>query len=280
MVTRSHGHEWDGKAWLADEALSRCSFEARAVWADMISLMLQSPVLGLLVSPDGTPWSDEDIISAVRGDKHAVRDALAELLRKSVASRTDSGAVYSRRLVRRERIKRAARERGDKSRTVRSSCARGAPLSRNGEREIFSSPSLFSSDPEIPIPSSNEADDAVRAERIKAERTEAETLKAEQLYQAYPRKEGHKEAIAAILKALKETSFDVLMDAVQEFARSPAGNRGVYTPHPSTWFNQERWNDDRSNWHKRRGIAAELHESLNEAAHIVRRLQGGHDGPV
>jgi len=153
-------------------------------------------------------------------------------------------------------------------------------LSRNGGREISSSPSLFSSDPEIQIPSSNEDEEAERAERIKEERIYLQKLDAERIYQAYPRKEGHRKAITAILKALKQTSFDCLMEAVQEFARSPAGNRGSYIPHPTTWFNQGRWNDDRSNWHKRRGVAAELHESLNEAERIVQGLQVGDDGPV
>jgi hypothetical protein len=116
MARDPRGHDWDGKAWLSDAALSRCSSDARAMWADMVSLMMLSPQLGRLVGSDGTPWSDEDIIAAVRGDKPALRDALAEILRKGVASRDAANVVYCRRIVRRERDKRALRNRVGRSR--------------------------------------------------------------------------------------------------------------------------------------------------------------------
>src|SRR6476620_8160014 len=32
------------------------------------------------------------------------------------------------------------------------------------------------------------------------------------------------------------------------FARSPAGNRGNLTPHPATWFNQGRYDDNPTEW--------------------------------
>jgi hypothetical protein len=116
MAREPRGHDWDGRAWLSDAALSRCSFDARAIWADMISLMMLSPQIGRLVGSDGTPWSDEDIAAAVRGDKPALRDALAEILRKGVASRDAANVVYCRRIVRREHEKRALRKRVGRSR--------------------------------------------------------------------------------------------------------------------------------------------------------------------
>jgi len=119
MTGKPRGHEWDAKAWLGDEALSGCSFEARAVWADMISLMLLCPQVGVLASADGTPWSDERIVAAVRGDKAVAAAALAELLRHGVASRTKhSGAVYSRRLVRLEAARKSRRSRDPSCRHV------------------------------------------------------------------------------------------------------------------------------------------------------------------
>jgi hypothetical protein len=116
MAREPRGHDWDGKAWLSDAALSRCSSDARAMWADMISLMMLSPQIGRLVGSDGTPWSDEDIVAAVRGDKPALRDALAEILRKGVASRDAANVVYCRRIVRREHEKRGLRNRVGRSR--------------------------------------------------------------------------------------------------------------------------------------------------------------------
>lgn len=74
--------------------------------------------------------------------------------------------------------------------------------------------------------------------------------KVDALYAAYPRKVGRAAAYKAIRKALRSAPFEELLTAVQEFARSPAGKAGTFTPHPASWFNAERWNDDRAEWHK------------------------------
>jgi hypothetical protein len=78
---------------------------------------------------------------------------------------------------------------------------------------------------------------------------------AESLYKTYPRHTGKAAAIAAIGRALKKASFETLRTAVSEFAAAvdawPVQER-QFVPHPATWFNQERWNDDREYW-KRNG---------------------------
>jgi len=35
---------------------------------------------------------------------------------------------------------------------------------------------------------------------------------------------------------------------VQAFAVAVTGQSNQYIPHPATWFNQERWTDDRATW--------------------------------
>lgn len=88
----------------------------------------------------------------------------------------------------------------------------------------------------------------------------AHTNSAELVYAGYPRKIGHGKAIAGIKLAIKKLqkelnlsegdACDFLRKSVLEFARSPAGNKGDFTPHCATWMNQERWNDDRAEWHR------------------------------
>jgi len=68
------------------------------------------------------------------------------------------------------------------------------------------------------------------------------------IYDAYPRKVGRGAAIKAIAKALKRVPFDELLEAVELYALGRQGEDRKYTPHASTWFNQERWTDDRSEW--------------------------------
>jgi hypothetical protein len=77
----------------------------------------------------------------------------------------------------------------------------------------------------------------------------------EAIYQAYPRHVGKDAAFKAIGKALSRIKLNGSEDAViwlllrvKEYARSPAGQQGQYTPHPSTWFNQGRYYDNDLEW--------------------------------
>ena len=70
------------------------------------------------------------------------------------------------------------------------------------------------------------------------------------LYKAYPRHTAPKAARKAIEKALKEKPFDVLLPIVQAYAAQTAKRiadgklEKEFIPHPATWFNQGRYEDD------------------------------------
>ena len=71
---------------------------------------------------------------------------------------------------------------------------------------------------------------------------------AEELYAMYPRKVGKPAALKAIDAALKKSGKLELVNALQIYMREVKilGIEEKYIPHPATWFNQERWNDQRS----------------------------------
>lgn len=78
------------------------------------------------------------------------------------------------------------------------------------------------------------------------------------IYEAYPRKVGRGKALEAIRKAMRRlvdrgqpAPAAWLLARVRAFAASPAGQAGQYTPHPTTWFNQERYDDDDAEWQRR-----------------------------
>jgi hypothetical protein len=88
-------------------------------------------------------------------------------------------------------------------------------------------------------------------------------LPVSQIYEAYPRKEGRSAAFKAIEKAIlryaKEKELDpidaaeFIQSATEEYAKSPAGkvrDDGDFRPHPATWFNQDRFLDDRALWYR------------------------------
>lgn len=63
---------------------------------------------------------------------------------------------------------------------------------------------------------------------------------------AYPRKSGKGAAKKAFVKAVKLKSPSDLVTCAEEYAAAciDAGIDRQYVPHPATWLNQERWDDD------------------------------------
>jgi uncharacterized protein YdaU (DUF1376 family) len=66
-------------------------------------------------------------------------------------------------------------------------------------------------------------------------------------YETYPRKIGKGAAKVAYARALKKIDKDKLLKATEIFAKQRAGKDIQYTPHPATWLNQGRWDDEEIN---------------------------------
>lgn len=88
------------------------------------------------------------------------------------------------------------------------------------------------------------------------------SVSEESIYQAYPRKQGKKEALKAITKALASLAGEAvprdgawLLERVQAYASAvakwPPGD-AEYVPHPSTWFNRGSYDDDPAAWVRNR----------------------------
>ena len=86
---------------------------------------------------------------------------------------------------------------------------------------------------------------------------------AEDIYKLYPRKVGRGAAIKAIQKALTIVDPVVLREAVMVYAEETSHwpeSEKQYIPHPATWFNQQRWEDDKRQWHRGGGSERQLSE--------------------
>lgn len=71
---------------------------------------------------------------------------------------------------------------------------------------------------------------------------------AETIYQAYPRKVAKKPALAAIRNALKKNAAPFLLEKTKAYAEAIVWKEPQFIPHPATWFNEERFNDDPAAW--------------------------------
>jgi hypothetical protein len=79
--------------------------------------------------------------------------------------------------------------------------------------------------------------------------TASSSSQVEEIYAAYPKKVGRPTALRAIRRALDKCAFDFLLERTQFFAQT-CNSPAEYIPHPSTWYNQERFNDDPSTWRR------------------------------
>jgi len=68
----------------------------------------------------------------------------------------------------------------------------------------------------------------------------------EDFWQAYPRRIGKGTARAAFAKALTLSDAETIVSAARFYASfcKETGIEQQYIPHPSTWLNGERWEDD------------------------------------
>jgi len=101
-----------------------------------------------------------------------------------------------------------------------------------------------------------------------------------EIYNAYPRHEGRRRALLEIERAFKRIRKEaphlagatddelavMMLNTVIYFANSEAGKRGIYTPHPSTWFHQSRYLDDPEAWNLREQSKSESLAARNDDA--------------
>ena len=71
-----------------------------------------------------------------------------------------------------------------------------------------------------------------------------QTLPFDAFWDLYPRKVAKGHARLAFKKACDKVKPETIMDAVKKFAAAVEGKEKQYIPHPTTWLNGERWEDD------------------------------------
>lgn len=68
----------------------------------------------------------------------------------------------------------------------------------------------------------------------------------ERFWRACPRRVGKGAARKAFERAIKRTTLDVMLAAMQRYTADPERlSKSIsFTAHPATWLNQERWDDE------------------------------------
>lgn len=79
-------------------------------------------------------------------------------------------------------------------------------------------------------------------------------ISADSIYEVYPRKEARQDALRAIIKAMDRVHPEKLMAATEAYAAAVAvwaADDRKYVPHPATWFNSGRFEDDPKTWERK-----------------------------
>jgi len=69
-------------------------------------------------------------------------------------------------------------------------------------------------------------------------------MEFDHFWSQYPRKVGKEAARKAFAKAMKKTTADKVMSGVEDLRIRVAGKDQQFTPHPATWLNEGRWDDE------------------------------------
>lgn len=86
--------------WRKDPAVQSCSLSARGLWWELLCVMWECPMRGvLLTGPPWYIWSARDISLAIGCPPKLAEKLLNELLVKGVASQAENGAIFCRRMV-------------------------------------------------------------------------------------------------------------------------------------------------------------------------------------
>jgi hypothetical protein len=99
-----------GRDWLADRELHRCSIEARGLWITMLCLMNEGLPYGHMADKKGA-ISPKMLAAQAYISVAYCSKLIVELETNEVFSRTEAGVIFSRRMVKDEKI-RAARAAG------------------------------------------------------------------------------------------------------------------------------------------------------------------------
>jgi hypothetical protein len=271
--------------WIRDE-VSGCSLAAQGLWFRMMIIAHDSEPYGFL-AVNGIAMTSEHIARRCGCTLHDYDTYFGELKQAGVPSFTaKTNIIYSRRMVRdgakRDRPDNESmqidadrcRSEGDRVDAdnqridVDNSGANNREPSGNSlNSEIDASMRSGSDQYSLPIDARSIAK-ITEHESVHDVKTlnvggvgGAEKLttlelsnQSAKIYAAYPRKVARPAAIRAIEKKIRIHGFDVLFRSTQLFAESWSGvNRDEleWCPHPATWFNQDRFNDDPSTWKKR-----------------------------
>jgi hypothetical protein len=215
--------KWHGRDWLGDPMLRMVGPEVRGVWIDLLCAMMNADPYGHL-AVNGSPMTDEQAARLTGVDIGTFKGILAQIESANISSRTDTGILYSRRLVRDYAGFMQASNNGRKG--------GGNPALKHKEQE---------KKPET------------RSQKPEAKGTIKDTFIDPFIgfdafwstWPKHPRKVDKPKCLKTWKRDGLESRKDEVITALEAWKRSDAWTKdgGQFIPAVTTWLNQRRYDD-------------------------------------
>lgn len=211
--------------WLRDTALRSCSTGARGLWIDMICFMHEGNPYGYLKVADKVILP-ANLARMVGETLEVVQGWLDELNHAGVFQVDENGAIFSKRMIRDENLRKIRAEGGSKG---------GNPALIDKSKVNLK---VIQEVKQNPTPSSSSSSSS------SVNNTNA---LFDEFWQAYPKHKGKINAQKAFAKL--KPSEDLLKEMIsaieiQSSSEDWKKENGQFIPYPATWLSQGRWMDE------------------------------------
>lgn len=267
-ATRLPAFQFYPADWLKDPALRRVSLAARGLWIDLLCFMSEAEPRGHLQDAFGNPLDATHVARMAGCALQCARKLIQELELSGAFSRTESGVIFCRRMVRDETIRQQNKANGSKGGNPALKKPHNPPDNRESNRNLTPSSSSSTSE-SIHTPLTEPGEWSATAGAYGERQTfligHSEAFK--RWWGTYPLRKGIDDAWpewqAAILriqdrKNLPESAAEQwLLMVTEDYAKSPAGKTPPGTKDfrwtPANFLSGGHFDDDRDTWRKPNG---------------------------
>ena len=228
--------------WLQDAALRTVSVGARGLWIEMLCYMHQGSTYGYLKVNHNVILTP-NLTRMVGATLQEVEGWLSELKDAGVYAVDGDGAIFSRRMIRDEEVRKARADGGKLGGNPKLMEENKVNLTPN----LQPTPSSSSSSLTSSLTATSKSKSKSKPTVANAPRGERETC-FDQFWEAYPAKVGKGDAIKAWKKitSLIPETLELILQALSWQRDCPAWLKddGQFIPNPATYLNGKRWLDE------------------------------------
>ncbi len=226
--------------WRRDPAVTSMERHDRSVWIDLVCIMHDSPERGVLLLPNGRPMTDLEISRNLGLTLGQARKSIQSILESGTGSRRDDGALFNRRMVRDEAIRKVRTECG--------SLGGNPNLVKQNSTNMDNQSSNQKPTPSSSSSSSSSREGNINLPKPKHSRSvdRGSPPGFAEFWREYPKKKSKGAALKAWRGHQLELRAAEIVKAVKTQRDWPEWNRdsGKYIPHPASWLNAQGWDDE------------------------------------